>query len=584
MQRRIRWFIPPFLVALVLSIALACAPAAQPGPQGGDQQPARTGPDWRSDFEGFVKSLTPNPPADTRPPKRGGTYIYAAAADPPHFDPAGTISWPAHAQWTLGYNRLLAMKTGIKADPYKWELGTDLAKSWTVSPDGKTYTFKMQEGVKWHNKPPLNGRELTSADIKYSYERLKNSPGSPQAATFDEVASIETPDNHTLQITLKSPSVGYLAKLGSLFPYIHAKELVELKGDLKLSLVGTGPFMFENWERGVQVNWKRNPDYWEKGEDGKSLPYLEALIFRIIPDESTRLAAFRTNQVHNGSATGRDTLKAVLESLPDAQVTNSFPEVGIHLSGQLDQQPWSDVRFRRAVSLALNRQKMRDSVWDGLAFLTPSAIPWFFLFDSPEEANKPESLGRYQKWEQDLDQAKKLMAEAGYTNVKLKLYNTPQYGVTFAGMAASSKEDLAKIGIDIEIIETDYTKFYTGMYLQGKWDNVILSHQGNQGIEADDYAYGHLHTGSSRNFWHISSPELDRLTEAQRVEADPKKRRDILRQINTILVDQVYQVWMPKGYSTYTLSQGYVRNFRTNPSTGTGFSFGPNMKYVWLDK
>ncbi len=569
-----------FLVLAGVLLFAACAPASTPA----TSEPSKVaGVDWRTDWDGFVKAISAKPDRDTRPAKRGGTFVYPASSDPPHFDPAQTISWPAHAQWTLGYNRLLAMKTGIDGHPFKWELGSDLAEKWDISPDGKVFTITMRQGVKWHNKPPLDGRELTSTDVKYSYERYMTHPQSVQKSTFDEVDKIETPDKYTLKITLKAASAGFLNKLGSLFPYIVAKELVEEKGDLKLSLVGTGPFIFDGWERGVQVNWKRNPDYFEKGDDGKSLPYLDGLIFRIIPDASTRLAAFRAKQVDVGSASTPSELKPILESVPDMGIQLGPAPFAVHLSGQLNQKPWSDVRFRRAVSLALNRQRMLDSVFEGNAHIQSTGLPWAMLYDTPAQARTPEALGKWHQLTPDLDAAKKLMAEGGYTNVKMKLYNTPQYGATFAGVAAAAKEDLAKIGIELTITETDYTKFYTAMYLQGNWDDLMLSHLGNQGNDVDEYTWGLTHKGSSRNFWHIDDSEMDKLTDAQRVEMDPKKRMDIVKKIQDRWSDQVYQAWVPYA-NAFVVWHKHVVNYRQNPNTGTGFSFGPSMRYVWLDK
>ena len=172
----------------------------------------------------------------------------------------------------------------------------DLAESWTQTND-TTYVFKLKKGVRWHPKPPVNGRELTADDIKYTYERFLTITGNPNKPVLEYVDRIEAVDKYTVKFTLKEPNAWFLDLLASTSTWIVAKECVEKFGDLKKveSVVGTGPWMLERWEPNVKLVYVRNPNYFVPG-----LPYADGVDMLIDKDPSSRLATWLSGKTDFG--------------------------------------------------------------------------------------------------------------------------------------------------------------------------------------------------------------------------------------------------------------------------------------------
>src|SRR4029450_10064431 len=188
-------------------------------------------------------------PASGKPPKRGGIVTRASAWDPPVLDPRLTNSVGLFQVATLTYNRLLrypfadeatgnADLTLTGALPASWEGGADFA----------TWTFKLRQGVKWHNVPPLNGRELVADDIKYCYEAYAQE--GVQAFTFQDIDGMETPDKYTIRMHLKTPNTMFPQNVAEAVTVIFPREVLEEDGDLKQRVIGTGPFILK---LGLQV-------------------------------------------------------------------------------------------------------------------------------------------------------------------------------------------------------------------------------------------------------------------------------------------------------------------------------------------
>jgi len=165
----------------------------------------------------------------------------------------------------------------------------DLAESWQASSDQRVWVFKLRQGVKWHNIPPLNGRELVAADVKYCFEAYAKE--GVQSFTFREIEGMETPDKYTLRVHLQTPNVLFPQNVAESVTVIFPREVLEEDGDLKKRLIGTGPYILKEHTRKVRVVLTRNPDYYDKGR-----PYVDEYVILSAPDAATRLAAFRTGQ------------------------------------------------------------------------------------------------------------------------------------------------------------------------------------------------------------------------------------------------------------------------------------------------
>src|SRR5438046_2605611 len=229
-------------------------------------------------------------PASTKPPKKGGALARASAWDPPVLDPRHTQSVGLYQFAGLVHNRLVRYAFSDEAgSPNDMTLKGDLAESWQSSPDFRMWTFKIRKGVKWQNLPPLNGRELTAADIKYCYEAYAKE--GVQAFTFQEIEGMDLPDKYTLRVHLKTPNTLFPQNVAEHVAIIFAREVLEEDGDLKKRLIGTGPYILKEHTRKARVVLHRNPDYWDKGR-----PSIDEYVILSTPDAATRLAAFRTGQ------------------------------------------------------------------------------------------------------------------------------------------------------------------------------------------------------------------------------------------------------------------------------------------------
>jgi len=172
-------------------------------------------------------------PAETQTPKRGGTLRFTFQSDPvTGFDPQQTISFVTQVPLSFVYSRLVKVKAGPSVQPMTYPIEPDLAESWS-QPNETTYVFKLKKGVRWHPKPPVNGRELTAADVKYTYDRFLTIKGNPNRPVLESVDRIDVLDQYTVKFVLKEPNAWFLDMLASTSTWIIAKECVEKFGDLK---------------------------------------------------------------------------------------------------------------------------------------------------------------------------------------------------------------------------------------------------------------------------------------------------------------------------------------------------------------
>src|SRR5262245_588439 len=212
--------------------------------------------------------------------KDGGTFVTARTTEATGLDPQLVPAFSRSARSPLMYNQL------IRFEPDMTPVG-ELAESWEVSRDGLTWTFKLRQGVKFHD-----GQELTSADVKFTFDRLfEKSPGK---SDFIAVDKVEPAGKYAVKFTTKEPFAGLLAALGGFWGFIISEAGIKKHGDLNKAAVGTGPVMLEDWTVEQQLVLKKHPGYFKKGQ-----PYVDELIVRTIPDEANIVAALRTGQIQH---------------------------------------------------------------------------------------------------------------------------------------------------------------------------------------------------------------------------------------------------------------------------------------------
>jgi peptide/nickel transport system substrate-binding protein len=516
--------------------------------------------------------------ARAQTPKRGGT-LAIRTWDPPHFDPFQTISYKTHIALSFTHSRLLRHKAGPSVVPGTFPIEGDLAESWT-QPNETTYVFKLRRGVKWQNKPPVNGRELTADDVVFSVNHFLTVKGNANAYMLKAVDKVEAPDKHTVKFTLKEPFVWFLDMLSN--PHavaIVAKEVVEKYSELKKpeTVIGTGPWMLDSYRPNVGLTYVRNPNYFVQG-----LPYIDRIEATVDEDNASRMAAFLSGKYDLGwefpGTINRvdwvqiqDTLK---QKRPKLQ-TLEFPSpVMSHISMRTDQKPFNDVRVRQAMSMAIDRKAIIEAVFEGVGAMNP-AVPaalkeWSIPFDKLGEGAK--------YYKHDPAEAKRLLTAAGYPNGFPGTMCFTTYGSTIlVDSMQLVQKDLKAVGIDVKIDQKEYGA-YIATCFYGKFDSMTYGPQTGF-LEPDNFVFGQYYKDELKNQSHIIDPVVDDMLIRQRRTLDVAKRREIIYDIQRHLAKQQYYVQMPSGIYI-AVWEGALKNYGPN----MGYDYGGRLMAAWLDR
>ena len=280
---------------------------------------------------------------DAPHPVYGGKITFANTRDVRSgFDPHGTRGGQGQHQNTNSwwYNNLMSRAYGVDVEGGTRESFPDLAESWEVSNGGLTYTFKLHEGVKFHNRAPVNGREVTSADVKWSYDRFLKGPDSYQFQLAD-IKDVQAPDKYTVVFNLTEPVASFMVHAGEPLAYVTPQEaassppqspaLVGVLDEEFLStpegIIGSGPWMFDTWEKDKRMTAVRNPDYFKTDAQGNQLPFIDTLEYVVIPDAQARSAAFISGDIDTFGPPSGSTADFKQRN-PDANFAQDLPQHG----------------------------------------------------------------------------------------------------------------------------------------------------------------------------------------------------------------------------------------------------------------
>jgi peptide/nickel transport system substrate-binding protein len=513
-----------------------------------------------------------------QPPKRGGT-LTIRGWDPPLFDPMLTTAYRVQIPLSFTHSRLVKHKAGPSVVPGTFPIEGDLAESWT-QPNETTYVFKLRRGVRWHPKPPVNGRELTSADVKYTLERFLTVKGNPSAYMLRAIDRVETPDAYTVRIALKEVNAWFLEMLANpMTVAVVAREAVEKFGDLKRaeSVIGTGPWMLDGYRPNAGLTFVRHPQYFQAG-----LPYIDRVEMIVDEDNASRMSAFLAGKYDLGwdlpGAIGRTDWAQIKETLkqrrPGLRSTEFVSNVETHISMRTDQKPFSDPRVRQAVSLAIDRQGVLDATAEGVGIFNP-AIPAAF-----KEWSLPiDQLGEGARYfKHDPAEAKRLLAAAGYPNGFPGSLCFTTYGSTvFVDTAQLILKYLKDVGIETKLDQKEYGAFIATCYF-GKFDSMTYGPQ-TPFVDPENYIYGMHYPDELKNQSHVNDPVVTDLLVRQRRTADPVRRRDVLGELQRHLARQQYYVQLASPV-TIAVWDGALKNYGPN----LGYDYGGRLVATWLDR
>ena len=443
------------------------------------------------------------------------TWAVHVSLAPTWFDPAETVGIVTPFMFLYALHDAL-----VKPMPGN-PLAPCLAESWSVSPDGLTYEFVLRKGVRFHNGDPL-----TAEDVKFSFERYRGASSGPFKA---RVAAVEVVDPQRVRFRLKQPWPDFLTFYGTPATgagWIVPKKYVEKVGDdgFKKAPVGAGPYKFVSFTPGVELVLEANEQYWRK------VPSVKRLVFKSVPDESTRLAMLKRGEADIAYSI-RGALAEDLQRTPGLTLKPNYPPGTFWLvfAEQWDpKSPWADRRVRLAANLAIDRQAINQAETLGFSKITGSMIPHTF------EAFWPPPPPSY-----DPQKAKQLLTEAGYPN---GLDAGDYYcDASYANLAEAVVNYLRAAGIRTQLRPLERAAFIA-QNSQKKLKNIIQTASGAFGSAAtrlDSFV------AAGGAFTYGSYPDIEGLLSEQAGERDAKKREATLHRIQQMIHDKamVAPIW-----------------------------------------
>jgi peptide/nickel transport system substrate-binding protein len=469
--------------------------------------------------------------ADAQAPKRGGELRVAVGSEP------NTTDCHAATTFTVIHHVAPHYSFLVRHDPAKYPaIMGDLAKSWTTSPDGLEYRFTLHEGVKFHD-----GGALTAKDVQVSFERIRNPPqgiNSPRRAQFADVTAIEAPDAATVVFRLKGPDPSFLSKLAG--PYNCVFSAAKLAQDPRYpekEVMGSGPFVFVERKTGVEWVGRRFDGYFRQ-----PMPYLDG--FRnVLLTGTAMLNALQGGQVdaefRGITPAERDRLKA---ALGDKMAFQETPWLSAFiLSFNTEKKPFDDVRVRRALHMALDRWGAAPALARvaQVAFAGGLLRPGYDLAATESEAKALPGMSP--DMAANRAAARRLLAEAGVPNLSFKLHSRPL--PPYPAAAVFLIDQWRQIGVAVEQQSVDTAQYFSAM-TNGAFDVVIdftTEPADEPNIQWNKF------TSMDRappplNSARFTDRKVDELFDRQSRELDPGKRRVILRELETHLLDQAYMV------------------------------------------
>jgi peptide/nickel transport system substrate-binding protein len=502
----------------------------------------------------------------------GGTLAFLVQPEPPTLASYVSTSGPIGLVMPKVYEGLFDYDNDGKMVPM-------LAESYEISADGKTVTFKLRKNVRWHD-----GKPFTSADVKFTIlEVLKKvHPRGPNS--FREVSRIDTPDDHTAIFHLDNPAP-YMMRSFSAYesPMVpmHLLEGQDVKSaSLANNPVGTGPFKFVEWKKGQYIRLDKNEDYWQEG-----LPYLDRIVGRFIPDASTRTAAMENGEVMYAAYNAIPNIDAVrLKERDDIGVTTdgySMINPMALIEFNTIEGPFVDPAIRRAISTAIDRRFMIDTIFFGYGKPATSALSSNFKATNLHAAmpNYPETG--------DVAAANAMLDAAGYAKdangVRMRaVLDIIPYGEDWRRAGEYLKQAMGDIGIEVELRYEDVPTWLKRVYHNYDFEMNI-----NYFYQLPDPVLGvHRHYGTNQirqgthfvNSSRYSNPELDALLDSGSKEPDAAKRTATYKEVQEILAQDMPVV------NLFELEFLTVYNTQLKGAYGSAMGAYGSFREAWLDE
>lgn len=533
--------------------------------------------------------------AQAEKPQTGGTLnigmVYVTLA-PLSWNPA---DWPWKFQQDTGlmYEQLFVADLGKstrKGGKYSFRpdawlpsdgIRGELAESWQWKENPLRVEIKLRKGVMFPAKAGvMAARELDAGDVVASYTRLDKSP-KKIPTYFDHVQKVEAVDKHTVVFTMNSYHAEWDYRFGwGYFSGIVPKEVADAGASDWKNANGTGPFMLTDYVQGNAVTYTKNPGYWDKetvGGQAYKLPFVDRIVYRTIKDEATYLTALRTAKLDVLEAIRWSAVEELKKSAPQLKWARGLDTGGTFLAMRVDTKPFDDIRVRRALNMAVNKQEIVKSYYNGNAELFaypqhPDYVGYFEPLDKMPEVVR--ELFVYNP-----DKAKKLLAEAGYPkgfSFKVQVCACSPDHMDLVPLVAAYLE---QVGVKIEIQPMEYGAFLSAMTTKTNAPGYFMR---NGHTNPTTTLRKSFVTRQTWNPSQYSDPEFDKRMNQVNAERDEGKRQLLLKLMTRDILEKAPYIWLPVPY-VHTAWWPWVKNYGGELRAGSERP-GPIHARMWIDQ
>lgn len=463
--------------------------------------------------------------ADT--PKRGGTANVVIQPEPPGLMLGLLQNGPTQMVAGNIYESLLKYDHDLEPMP-------SLATEWDVSDDGTVYTFTLKEGVLWHD-----GEPFTAHDVVFSVTEFLAETHPRLRVSLAHVDRVEALDDHTVRFTLKQPFGPFLGifEVGSM-PMIpkHIYEGTNFQDNpANNTPIGTGPFKFQEWDRGSYIHLVRNDDYHVEGQ-----PYLDEIYWHVIPDAASRSVAYENGDVDilpGGSVENFDVPR--IAALPNTCITGAgweffSPLAWMWLNNR--EGPLADKRVRQAVLHSIDREFAKDVIWNGLGNVPTGPVSSAVRFYDDDVPH----------YDYDTERARALLEEAGYDGEEIRLLPLP-YGETWQRWAEAVRQNMQEAGFNVTLQSTDVAGWNQRL---NEWDYdmafTYLYQYGDPALGVTrNYISSNIAKGSPwNNVGGYVNERVDELADAAAVAFPAEARQELYTEMQQIIVEEAPLAWL----------------------------------------
>src|SRR3989454_6768839 len=487
-------------------------------------------------------------------PKKGGTLVLARQGEVTNLDPHKVPAFTSARVFELVYSYLMRLDENLGVQP-------DLAESVpTVSADGKQVTINLRKRVKSHN-----GEPLTSADVKYTFDRIIDTKTAAVARSFfADVATITAPNESTVVFDLKAPNAALIAYMAHPNTGIVSKKIGEANADLskKETAIGSGPFKLAEWVPANYMRFEANKDYYVSGQ-----PYLDGIRINVVPDESSLTAALRTKAADMAIIYDVKVAKTLRNE--SAVTLSAKPSLSYNLLFvNTKRKPFDNLKVRQAIAYAIDRKAIIDAVAFGEGEVTGPIAPAL--------ANYALPTSQYPLYTRDVAKAKQLLQEANVGAVQFTMLTQTTEPAYAKDIAQLVQAQLAEAGVKMKIETLEFTQ-WVDRWLKADFDMAPGLNGG--GPDPDFYLFRYFTNDGNLNFVtsYQNAVSSDAI-KAARATTDVAKRKELYTTAQKELVNGVPFIWLYVG-----------RDYNATLPTTKGFTHLPNgsiiyLRQTWLDK